>query len=69
MKNLTAFKSDPELLFFSGLAVSDDGRSLFQLIGNKGQVIVFDIHRNGDLSLKQKLNGLPKLGTYGLLVL
>ena len=56
-------------LFFSDLAVSDDGRSLFQLVGNSGQVMVFDIQANGDLSLRQTLNGLPKLGAYGLLVL
>lgn len=69
LKNATAFKSEPELLFFSDLAVSDDGRSLFQLVGNSGQVMVFDIQANGDLSLRQTLNGLPKLGAYGLLVL
>ena len=69
LKNATAFKSDPELLFFSDLAVSDDGLSLFQLVGNKGEVMVFDIQANGDLSLRQTLNGLPNLGAYGLLVL
>jgi len=69
LKNATAFKSEPELLFFSDMAVSDDGRSLFQLVGNSGQVMVFNIQENGDLSLSQTLNGLPKLGTYGLLVL
>lgn len=69
LRNATAYKSNPELLFFSDLAVSGDGRSLFQLVGNKGQVMVFDILSNGDLSLKQTLDGLPALGTYGLLVL
>ena len=69
LRNVTAFKSEPELLFFSDLAVSDDGKSLFQLVGNKGQVMIFDIHHNGDLSFRQTLTGLPKLGTYGLLVL
>lgn len=69
LKNATAFKSEPELLFFSDMAVSDDGRSLFQLVGNSGRVMVFDIQENGDLSLSDTLNGLPKLGAYGLLVL
>jgi hypothetical protein len=69
LRNATAFKPDPELLIFSDLAVSVDGRSLFQLVGNTGQVTVFDTGGNGDLSLRQTLDGLPRLGAYGLLVL
>jgi 6-phosphogluconolactonase (cycloisomerase 2 family) len=69
LKNATAFKSEPEQLFFSDLTVSDDGKNLFQLVGNNGQVMVFDIQNNDDLILKQTLTGLPKLGAYGLLVL
>jgi 6-phosphogluconolactonase (cycloisomerase 2 family) len=69
LRNATAFKSDPELLFFSDLAVGYDGRTLFQLVGNQGQVMVFDIHRNGDLTHNQTLIGLPTLGAYGLIVL
>ena len=69
LKNATAFKSIPELLFFSDMAVSDDGKTLFQLVGNTGQVMVFDIQENDDLNLNQTLSGLPKLGAYGLLLL
>lgn len=69
LRNVTAYKSKPELFFFSDLDVSHDGQQLFQLVGNTGQVMVFDISSNGDLSLKQTLSGLPKLGSYGLLVL
>lgn len=69
LRNATAYKDDSELLFFSDIAVSEDGRRLFQLVGNKGQVLVFDIQKNGDLSMHQKLDGLPRLGSYGLAML
>ena len=52
LRNVTAYKDESELLFFSDLAVSGDGKTLFQLVGNKGQVLVFDIEGDGDLSLK-----------------
>ncbi len=66
--NDTAYKDASEELFFSDLAVSRDGERLYQLIGNKGQVMVFDIEDDGDLSHRQTLDGLPPLGAYGLLV-
>ncbi|ACA89140.1 lactonase family protein [Shewanella woodyi] len=69
LKNATAYKSKPEMLFFSDLDTSHDGKELYQLVGNMGQVMIFDIQNNGDLTVKQTLSGLPKLGAYGLLVL
>lgn len=48
--------------------MSADGKEIYQLIGNRGEVLVFSITPNGDLELKQTLGGLPELGTYGLAV-
>ena len=67
--NDRAFKLLPENLFFGDMAISKDGRELFQLIGNKGQIMVFDIESSKSLTPKQIVSGLPKLGSYGLLVL
>lgn len=69
LKNVTAYKDASELLFFSDLAVSPDGKLLFQVVGNRGQVMVFDVQASGDLQLLQTLDGMPKLGSYGLVVL
>lgn len=66
--NDTAYKDAGEELFFSDLAVSRDGERFYQLVGNRGQVMVFDIEDNGNLSHRQTLDGLPPLGAYGLLV-
>jgi 6-phosphogluconolactonase (cycloisomerase 2 family) len=68
LTNSTAFKDVGEALFFSDLAVSHNGEQLYQLIGNTGQVIIFDIQENGNLKLSQTVSGLPKLGSYGMLV-
>ena len=68
LANVTAYKFPSEELFFSDLAVSRDGNELYQLIGNKGKVMIFDIKSNGDLLPKQTLSGLPVLGAYGMLV-
>ncbi len=68
MRNQTAYKDASEELFFSDMSVSNDGTKLFQLVGNKGQVMVFDIADNGDLKLNQTVDGLPELGAYGMLV-
>lgn len=68
LRNVTAFKDASETLFFSDLAVSRDGKQLYQLVGNKGQVMIFGIQKNGDLRLNQTVSGLPELGAYGLLV-
>lgn len=66
--NDTAYKDESEELFFSDLALSRDGERFYQLIGNKGQVMVFDIKDDGALDHRQTLDGLPLLGAYGLLV-
>ena len=68
LKSQTVFKDPSESLFFGDLSVSRNGKMIFQLIGNKGQVMVFDIADDGSLKPKQTLNGLPTLGAYGLLV-
>ena len=60
LKHARAFKLEPENLFFGDMAVSADGKELFQLIGNKGQVIVFHIEGDRSLALKQILSGLPE---------
>ena len=69
LRNATAWKSPAELLFLSDLTVSTDGQTLYQLVGNQGQVYVFDVAHDGNLSLRQVLDGMPVLGTYGLVAL
>ncbi|WP_299669775.1 hypothetical protein [uncultured Ruegeria sp.] len=66
--NARAFKDPSETLFFSDIEVSADGSEIYQLVGNRGQVMVFSILSNGDLELKQTIGGLPEMGTYGLVV-
>lgn len=68
LKNATAFKDVSEALFFSDLAISHNGKQLFQLIGNTGQVMIIDIEANGNLKLSQTVDGLPQIGSYGMLV-
>ena len=69
LRNITAYKDESEEKFFSDLALSRDGERLYQLVGNKGDVMIFDIEPNGDLTYRQSVSGLPTLGAYGLLVL
>ena len=66
--NQHAYKHSDETLFFSDLSVNAAGDKLYQLVGNKGEVMVFDIAENGDLTLLLALSGLPELGTYGMMV-
>ncbi len=66
--NETAYKDASEMLFFSDIEISRDGKQIYQLVGNKGEVMILDIKENGDLEHKQTVSGLPKLGSYGLLV-
>ena len=66
--DLTAYKDESETLFFSDIEVSSDGRELYQLVGNKGEVMIFSIRKDGTLRHKQTVDGLPELGTYGMLV-
>ena len=68
LDELTAYKDESEALFFSDIEVSSDGKELYQLVGNKGEVMIFSIRRNGKLRHKQTVGGLPELGTYGMLV-
>ena len=69
LEDATAYKDDGELLFFSDMALSPDGDTLYQLVGNTGQVMAFDVAEDGGLSLRTSAGGLPKLGSYGLVVL
>ncbi len=66
--NEHAYKHDDETLFFSDISISASGDQLYQLIGNTGEIMVFDISANGDLTPVQTLSGLPALGSYGLMV-
>ena len=66
--NDTAYKDESEELFFGDIAVSRDGASIYQLVGNRGEVMVLDIEEDGTLIHKQTIGGLPVLGTYGMLV-
>ena len=69
LKNATAYKDESETLFFGDINISADGKTLYQGIGNKGEVAIFDVKSNGDLELRQRVGGMPELGTYGLLLL
>ena len=69
MKNEKAFKNNDESLFFSDIYLSADGNFLNQLIGNKGNVMVFKIMQNGDLQVIGSYSGAPKVGAYGIISL
>lgn len=68
LDELTAYKDRKENLFFSDQNISHDGKELYQLVGNKGKVMIFEIDGDANLSLKQTVSGLPELGAYGMLV-
>lgn len=68
LKAQTAYKDDSEELFFGDLSVSRDGSELYQHVGNRGEVMIFRINRDGSLSERQTVGGLPSIGTYGMLV-
>ena len=65
--NDKAFKDDSEMLFFSDIAISGSGDELYQLVGNRGEVMIFEVLASGDLKHKQTVSGLPALGAFGLL--
>lgn len=66
--NEHAYKHSDESLFFGDINVNSAGNQLYQLIGNKGKVMVFNIDQaSGDLKPMQTLSGLPELGSYGLM--
>lgn len=69
IRNVTAYKDDSEGLFFSDLMVGKNGDELYQLVGNKGEVAIFRIDSNGDLTLHQTVGHMPELGTFGLAVI
>lgn len=64
-----AFKLEPATMFFGDAALSRDGDEIFQLIGNRGQVMVIEVGDDGLLTPTQILGGLPQLGAYGMLTL
>ncbi len=66
LRNEKAYKDKREKMFFSDLIVSKDGKHLYQLVGNQGKVMIFDINSIGDLTPFQVVGGLPELGTYGI---
>ena len=71
LKNEKAYKEESEMLFYSDLNLSNDGKYIYQLIGNKGAGVMFKILPNGDLTKMSDFssNDLPQVGTYGLTVL
>lgn len=71
LKNETAYKEPSEMLFYSDLHLSDDGKYIYQLIGNKGAGVMFKILPNGNLTKMNDFssNSLPQVGTYGMIVL
>jgi len=66
-----AYKDASEMLFFSDMYVSKDGKFLNQLIGNKGNIAVFKIKEGGALDLIQIMHSssLPDIGAYGVITL
>lgn len=69
LEHATAFKLQPETLFFGDAALSADGDEIYQLLSNTGQVLVLGVGRDGMLTPKQIVSGLPDLGAYGMLAL
>lgn len=71
LKNEVAYKDDSEMLFFSDLYLSADGSHIYQLIGNSGKGIVFEIGENGDLTKVSDFSAaeVPAVGSYGMIVI
>lgn len=66
--NQHAYKHPNQTLFFGDINVNAAGDKLYQAIGNRGEVMIFDIKASGNLVPVQTVSGLPKLGSYGLMV-
>jgi 6-phosphogluconolactonase (cycloisomerase 2 family) len=66
LSKVVTYKDNKELEFLSDMKLNQKGDMLFQLIGNMGQVLVFGVDEDGGLKLKQRLEGLPMYGAYGL---
>lgn len=67
LKHLTAYKDTSEADFYSDVSISDDGKQLYQLVGNRGKVKIFDIQPDGTLKPNHSVSGLPQLGSYGMI--
>lgn len=65
--NDKAFKLPGEELFFSDIAIGQDGLEIYQLVGNRGEIMIFDVADDGYLNHKQTIGGLPALGAFGLI--
>lgn len=69
LMDAAAYKNNSEQLFFGDITISSDGKQLYQLVGNQGKVLIFDIDEDNTLSLQGEARGLPELGSYGLVAL
>ena len=71
LKNEKAYKDNSEMMFYSDLNLSNDGKYIYQLVGNKGSGIMFKVLPNGDLVKVSDFSSrhLPAVGTYGMTVL
>lgn len=67
--NDQAYKMDSEDRFFSDIELSADGKQVYQLIGNRGEVMIFNVGEDGALAHVQTVGGMPALGTYGLVAM
>ncbi len=71
LRNEKAFKLKDESLFFGDTYASRSGQYLYQLVGNKGAVMVFEVKENGNLKEigLYTSSALPSIGAYGLIAL
>lgn len=69
LRNEMEYKDTSEELFFSDLYLSEDGKFLYQLIGNQGKVMVLEILEGGKLKYVSIHGDMPSVGCYGLIVL
>ena len=68
LRNEVAYKEPSEKLFFSDLHLGKNGKYLYQLIGNMGEIKVFETQSNGNLKSIGQYAGLPQVGAYGVIV-
>jgi 6-phosphogluconolactonase (cycloisomerase 2 family) len=66
LSKMITYKQDKELEFLSDMKLNKKGDMLFQLVGNMGKTLILKVDKEGNLVLKQTLEGLPKYGAYGL---
>ena len=61
------YKDPSEMMFFSDLKLSQDGRYLNQLVGNRGEILVLATSEGGQVELVHTVDaGLPEVGAFGL---